>query len=167
MDSASDYRKKEILHFQSFLRDKLDHYESTSASFKRWHSRLQSLSTALAFFSTFTASSGLVVSAQDSSNSVDPPLFGVTAVLAAATSAVNVYLKILSKKSNKHEMIRKLAFSTLDSIDSLVQLSLEDGVISSDEYRSIKEKFNKFEVVSSELRFSDHTDSADSKPSPV
>ena len=168
MDSAPEFRKKKICSIRDFLCDKLAHYEATSSSFKRWHSRLQYLSTALGIVFTVVSGSGLVVSVNESSShSADPPIFGLATALGAANTAVNVYLKILDKKVRKHEKIQKLASSTLDSIDSLVQLSLEDGVISSDEYHSIVAKFKEFKNVSFEIRASDHVDSSVSEPSPV
>ena len=158
MDSATKFRRDEIEMIKKNLENQLAHYYETSAKFKRWHTRCQTVCALTGGVATILTGSGLAASLSVVGVVVGGPLIATAALFSMVSTSGMVTIKFFLRKAKKHEKIQTLAEATLSSINSLISTALEDGKISDSEYQDIIKKYNSFTTAKTKLRFSNHTD---------
>ena len=158
MDSASKFRRAEIELIKSNLENQLVHYYKTSAKFKRWHTRCQTVCALTGGVATILTGSGLAASLSAVGVVVGGPLIATATLFSLVSTSCIVIIKFFLRKAKKHEKIQTLAEETLSTINSLISTALEDGAISDGEYQDIVKKYNSFTSQKTKLRFSNHTD---------
>ena len=158
MDSATKFRRAEIEMMKKNLENQLAHYYQTSAKFKRWHTRCQTVCALTGGVATILTGSGLAASLSVVGVVVGGPLIATAALFSLVSTSGMVTIKFFLRKAKKHEKIQTLAEATLSSINSLISTALEDGKISDSEYQDIIKKYNSFTTAKTKLRFSNHTD---------
>ena len=158
MDSATKFRRDEIEMIKKNLENQLAHYYQTSAKFKRWHTRCQTVCALTGGVATILTGSGLAASLSVVGVVVGAPLIATAALFSLVSTSSIVTVKFFLRKAKKHEKIQTLAEATLSSINSLISSALEDGKISDSEYQDIIKKYNSFTTAKTKLRFSNHTD---------
>ena len=151
MDSATQFRRAEIELIKTNLENQLVHYYETSAKFKRWHTRFQTVSVLTGGVATILTGSGLAASLSAVGVVVGGPLIATATLFSLVSTSCMVTIKFFLRKAKKHEKIQTLAEATLSTINS--------GVISDGEYQDIVKKYNTFTTAKTKLRFSNHTDS--------
>ena len=159
MDSATKFRRAEIELIKKNLEKQLVHYYETSAKFKRWHTRCQTVCAFTGGVATILTGSGLAASLSAVGVAVGGPLIATATLFSLVSTSCMVTIKFFLRKAKKHEKIQTLAEATLSTINSLISTALEDGVISDGEYQDIVKKYNTFTTAKTKLRFSNHTDS--------
>ena len=158
MDSATKFRRAEIEMIKKNLENQLVHYYQTSAKFKRWHTRCQTVCALTGGVATILTGSGLAASLSVVGVVVGAPLIATATLFSLVSTSSIVTVKFFLRKAKKHEKIQTLAEATLSSINSLISTALEDGKISDSEYQDIIKKYNSFTTAKTKLRFSNHTD---------
>ena len=158
MDSATKFRQAEIEMMKKNLENQLAHYYQTSAKFKRWHTRCQTVCALTGGVATILTGSGLAASLSVVGVVVGGPLIATAALFSLVSTSGMVTIKFFLRKAKKHEKIQTLAEATLSTINSLISTALEDGKISDSEYQDIIKKYNSFTTAKTKLRFSNHTD---------
>ena len=158
MDSATKFRRAEIEMIKKNLENQLVHYYQTSAKFKRWHTRCQTVCALTGRVATILTGSGLAASLSAVGVVVGAPLIATATLFSLVSTSSIVTVKFFLRKAKKHEKIQTLAEATLSSINSLISTALEDGKISDSEYQDIIKKYNSFTTAKTKLRFSNHTD---------
>ena len=158
MDSATKFRRDEIEMIKKNLENQLVHYYQTSAKFKRWHTRCQTVCALTGGVATILTGSGLAASLSVVGVVVGAPLIATAALFSLVSTSSIVTIKFFLRKAKKHEKIQTLAEATLSTINSLISSALEDGKISDSEYQDIIKKYNSFTTAKTKLRFSNHTD---------
>ena len=158
MDSATKFRQAEIELIKANLENQLVHYYKTSAKFKRWHTRCQTVCALTGGVATILTGSGLAASLSAVGVVVGGPLIATATLFSLVSTSCIVTVKFFLRKAKKHEKIQTLAEETLSSINSLISTALEDGEISDSEYKGIIKKYNSFTSQKTKLRFSNHTD---------
>ena len=134
------------------------HYYETSAKFKRWDTRCQTVCAFTGGVATILTGSGLAASLSAVGVAVGGPLIATATLFSLVSTSCMVAIKFFLRKAKKHEKIQTLAEATLSTINSLISTALEDGVISDGEYQDIVKKYNTFTTAKTKLRFSNHTD---------
>ena len=158
MDSATKFRRDEIEMIKKNLENQLAHYYQTSAKFKRWHTRCQTVCALTGGVATILTGSGLAASLSVVGIVVGAPLIATATLFSLVSTSSIVTVKFFLRKAKKHEKIQTLAEATLSTINSLISSALEDGKISDSEYQDIIKKYNSFTTAKTKLRFSNHTD---------
>ena len=158
MDSATQFRRAEIESIKTNLENQLVHYYETSAKFKRWHTRFQTVCALTGGVATILTGSGLAASLSAVGVVVGGPLIATATLFSLVSTSSMVTIKFFLRKAKKHEKIQTLAEETLSAINSLISTALEDGEISDGEYQDIVKKYNSFTSQKTKLRFSNHTD---------
>ena len=158
MDSATKFRQDEIEMIKKNLENQLVHYYETSAKFKRWHTRCQTVCALTGGVATILTGSGLAASLSVVGIVVGAPLIATATLFSLVSTSSIVTVKFFLRKAKKHEKIQTLAEATLSTINSLISTALEDGKISDSEYQDIIKKYNSFTTAKTKLRFSNHTD---------
>ena len=158
MDSATKFRRDKIKLIETNLENQLVHYYETSAKFKRWHTRCQTVCEFTGGVATILTGSGLAASLSAVGVAVGGPLIAAATLFSLVSTSCMVTIKFFQRKAKKHEKIQTLAEATLSTINSLISTALDDGEISDDEYQDIVKKYNTFTTAKTKLRFSNHTD---------
>ena len=158
MDSATKFRRDEIESIKKDLEKQLVHYYQTSAKFKRWHTRCQTVCALTGGVATILTGSGLAASLSAVGVVVGGPLIATATLFSLVSTSCIVTVKFFLRKAKKHEKIQTLAEETLSSINSLISTALEDGKISDSEYQDIVKRYNTFTTAKTKLRFSNHVD---------
>ena len=161
MDSTSKYRLAEIEMMKKNLKNQLAHYYQTSAKFRRWHTRCQTVCALTAGVATILTGSGLGASLSAVGIVVGGPLIATGLLFSLVSTSSIGPAKYFLRKAEKHKKMQTLAEATLSSINSLISTALDDGEISDGEYQDIEKKYNTFTTKKTKLQFSNHTDSGD------
>ena len=158
MDSATKYRLAEIEKMKKKLENQLEHYNQTSAKFRRWHTRCQTVSGLTGGVATILTGSGLGASLSAVGVVVGAPLIATGLLFSLVSTSCLGPIKFFMSKAKKHKKMQTLAEDTLSSINSLISTALDDGEISDGEYQDIEKKYNTFTTAKTKLQFSNHVD---------
>ena len=151
-EDSQSYRLNKIDEAQKFLRSETETRDKLAKQFKRQASATMvsdtSVITAItvieaASIATLTTGVGLPISI----------VFASTGHLLGIGSAIiHKSQKIFESKAKKHEKIKTLAESKLDTISSLVSKAIEDANISHEEYLFILKEIEHYREMKQEIR---------------
>ena len=151
-DEAQSYRLKKIDEAEKFLRNEISYRDQKYKKFKR-HSTASSVSdtsiitviTALeiASVATLTTGVGLPISIVLASTGL---------LLGLGSAVIHKSQRIFDSKAKKHDKIKTLAESKLDSISSLVSKAVEDAHVSHEEYQFILKEVEQYRVIKEQIR---------------
>lgn len=149
-DTSQTYRLKKIEEAEQFLREEIKTRDQLTKKFKRVTKPLMKVNSALISTSVLLGSSSVVTFF----TVVGAP---IGASLACATLAIGVLsgVGLIIQKafdSKKHDKIKTLAESKLDSISELVSKAIEDTNISHEEYQFILKEVKHYRTMKEEIR---------------
>ena len=147
-----NFRLQKIGELESFLRSEV---EFRSALFKKYSRAVNIINGASAScaFIGLGAGVGGAASLATGVGLVPGIALEVFAGLLSLFDIAGVAIgRRCSAKAAKHEAIRVLASSKLNTIHSHVLKALEDNIISDDEYKLILEEIEKYRVMKDEIR---------------
>ena len=152
-DEAQSYRLKKIDEAERFLRDEISYRDQKYKKFKH-HSTASSVSDTsiitaitvleIASVATLTTGVGLPISIVLASTG----LF----LLGLGSAVIHKSQRIFDSKTKKHDKIKTLAESKLDSISSLVSKAVEDAHVSYEEYQFILKEVEQYRVIKEQIR---------------
>ena len=146
------YRLKKIDEAEKFLRREIEQREKLAKRFKRRANATMisdtSIITAItalevASITTLTTGVGLPISIVLSSTGL---------LLGLGSAVIHRSQKVFESKSKKHDKIKTLAESKLDSISGLVSKAIEDAHVSNDEYHLILKEVEHYRKMKQEIR---------------
>src|SRR5688572_3489712 len=143
---------QKIGELEAFLRSEV---EFRSALFKKYSRAVNMINGASASCAVFGLGAGAGGAALLATGVGLVPgiILEVCAVLSSLFDIAGVAIgRRCSAKAAKHEAIRVLASSKLNTIHSHVLKALEDNIISDDEYKLILEEIEKYRVMKDEIR---------------
>ena len=79
-------------------------------------------------------------------------LSGTSLLLSLATAITRKSFKIFTVKQEKHDVIKLLAQSKLDSITNIISQAIQDGDISSTEFHKVLHEVEKYSELKSNIR---------------
>jgi len=151
-DEAQSYRLKKIDEAEKFLRDEISYRDQKYKKFKR-HSTASSVSDTsiitaitvleIASVATLTTGVGLPISIVLASTGL---------LLGLGSAVIHKSQRIFDSKAKKHDKIKTLAESKLDSISSLVSKAVEDAHVSHEEYQFILKEVEQYRVIKEQIR---------------
>ena len=101
MDSATKFRRAEIESIKTNLEKQLVHYYQTSAKFKRWHTRCQTVCALTGGVATILTGSGLAASLSAVGVVVGGPLIATADLVFIGVNLLHCHRQILSAQSEK------------------------------------------------------------------
>ena len=146
------FRLQKIGELEAFLRSEV---ESRSRLRKKYHRAVDALDGTSAFFGAaciVTGSIGVGLLASGIGFAAGLALEAVTVATGLFDIAGIAISHHCSAKSEKHESIRILASSKLNTIHSLISKALEDCSISDVEYKLILDEIEKYHEMKNEIR---------------
>ena len=151
-DEGQTYRLKKIEEAEKFLRDEVEKRDKLTKDFKRRamattisdHSVISTITALeLASLVTLTTGVGLPISIALASTGV---------FLGVGSAVVHKLQKIFDSKAKKHDKIKTLSESKLDSISGLVSKAIEDAHISHEEYQFVLKEIEHYRVMKEQIR---------------
>ena len=146
------YRLKKIEEAEKFLRDEAEKRGKLAKQFKR-----RVIASTISDTSLITAITILeVASVATLSTGVGAPISIVLAsaglLLGLGSGVIHKTQKVFESKSKKHDKIKTLAESKLDSISNLVSKAIENAQISHEEYQFILKEVDHYRVMKEQIR---------------
>jgi len=151
-DEAQLYRIKKIEELEKFLRDEALEREQLGKKFKRYSTSTRLVDTLLVATTVITGSGSIAAMSTGVGIPLSAALAGISLLLTMGTTATRKTVKRLDNKVKKHEQIRLLAESKLDSISDAVSHAIQDGDISPEEYRRILQEIEHYRLMKQQIR---------------
>ena len=149
---SQNYRLKKIEEAEKFLRDEVEQRGKLAKRFKR-----RVIASTITDTSLITAITILeVASVATLTTGVGAPISIVLAsaglLLGLGSGVIHKTQKVFESKSKKHDKIKTLAESKLDSISNLVSKAIENAHISHEEYQFILKEVDNYRVMKEQIR---------------
>ena len=149
---SQDYRLRKIAELEKFLRKEVESRDNLTKRFKR-----RATATTFSDGSVIAAITALeIASIVTLTTGVGMPLSVVLAstglFLGLGSGIIHKTQKIFDSKAKKHDKIKTLAESKLDSVSELVSKAIEDANISHEEYRFILKEVEHYRVMKEQIR---------------
>ena len=146
------YRLKKIDELEKFLRSEVESRDKLTKRFKR-----RATATTFSDGSVIAAITALeIASIVTLTTGVGMPLSVVLAstglLLGLGSAAIHKTQKIFDSKAKKHDKIKTLAESKLDTISGIVSKAVEDSHISHQEYQLILKEVEHYRKMKEEIR---------------
>ena len=146
------YRLKKIDELEKFLRSEVESRDKLTKRFKR-----RATASTISDTSVIAAITALeVASIVTLTTGVGMPISVVLAstrlLLGLGSAAIHKTQKIFDSKAKKHDKIKTLAESKLDTISGIVSKAVEDSNISHQEYQLILKEVEHYRKMKEEIR---------------
>ena len=151
-DTSQNYRLKKIEEAEQFLREEIKTRDKLAKDFKR-----RATASTISDTSIITAITFLeIASVATLTTGVGAPISIVIAstglLLGLGSGIIHKTQKIFESKAKKHDKIKTLAESKLDSISELISKAIEDTQISHDEYHFILKEIEHYRAMKEDIR---------------
>ena len=151
-DISQTYRLKKIEEAEKFLREEIKTRDKLAKDFKR-----KSTASTISDTSIITAITLLeIASVATLTTGVGAPISIVLAstglLLGLGSGIIHKTQKVFESKAKKHDKIKTLAESKLDSISQLISKAVEDTHISHDEYNFILKEIEHYRIIKEQIR---------------
>ena len=146
------YRLKKIDELEKFLRSEVESRDKLTKRFKR-----RATASTISDTSVIAAITALeVTSIVTLTTGIGMPISVVLAstglLLGIGSAVIHKTQKIFDSKAKKHDKIKTLAESKLDTISGLVSKAIEDSSISHQEYQLILKEIEHYRTMKEEIR---------------
>ena len=146
------YRLKKIDELEKFLRSEVESRDKLTKRFKR-----RATASTISDTSVIAAITALeVTSIVTLTTGIGMPISVVLAstglLLGIGSAVIHKTQKIFDSKAKKHDKIKTLAESKLDTISGLVSKAIEDSHISHQEYQLILKEIEHYRTMKEEIR---------------
>ena len=151
-DESQSYRLKKIDETEKFLRSEISYRDKLSKQFKR-----RANATMISDTSIITAITALeIASVATLTTGVGLPISIVLAstglLLGLGSGVIHKTQRVFDSKAKKHDKIKTLAESKLNSISSLISKAVEDSHISHEEYHFILKEVENYRLIKEQIR---------------
>ena len=151
-DESQNYRLKKIEEADAFLRSEVEMRDKLAKKFKR-----RVMATTISDTTVITAITALeVASVATLTTGVGIPISTALAstglLLGLGSAVIHKSQKIFESKAKKHDKIKTLAESKLDSISNLVSKAIEEAHISHEEYQFILKEVEHYRLMKKQIR---------------
>ena len=141
-----------MTEIEVFSLDEIEVREKKKKKMKRFNTITGIVDTGLITSTVITAVISIVADASGVGLSVCVALSGTTLLFSLATAITQKSFKIFTVKQEKHDAIRLLAQSNLDSIANIISQAMQDGGISSTEFCKVLQDLEKYRKLKADIR---------------
>ena len=138
------YRLKKLTEIEAFFLDEIDVREWITKKMKRFNTITGIVDTGLITSTVITGGISIAAFASGVGLSVGIVLSGTSLLLSLATVITQKSFKTFTVKQEKHDSIKVLAQSKLDSIANIILQAMQDGDISPTEFHQVLQEVEKY-----------------------
>ncbi|MCE2507408.1 MAG: hypothetical protein J4F36_13280 [Nitrosopumilaceae archaeon] len=146
------YKIKKIEGLEQFLRDEIKERNHLSKKLKRYATTTKIVDHTLIGTAVLFGSGAITAVSTGIGTPISIALGGISLVLSLATLSTHKTLKILNSKLKKHDEIKVLAESKLDSISTSISQAIQDSHISQQEFERIFKEIDHYRNMKEEIR---------------
>ena len=151
-DESQTYRLNKIDEIEKFLREEISYRDKLVKRCKRRASAMTVSDTSIITAITALEIGSIVTLTIGVGIPVSITLASAGLILGLSSAIAHKSQKIFDSKAKKHDKIKTLAESKLDSISSLISKAIEDGKISHEEYHIILKEVEHYRTLKEQIR---------------
>ena len=149
---SQDYRLRKIDELEKFLRKEVESRDKLAKRFKRRATATTFSDTSVIVAILALGGTSIGLASTGIGIALIPILVPIGVVLGLGSGVLHTTRKIFDSKTKKHDKIKTLAESKLDSVSELVSKAIEDANISHEEYRFILKEVEHYRTIKEEIR---------------
>ena len=146
------YRLNILSEIEAFFIDKIEVCEQIAKKMKRFNAITGIVDTGLITSTMITGDISIKAFASGVGLSVGIALSGTSLLLYLATAITRKSFKIFTVKQEKHDEIKLLAQSKLDSIANIISQAMQDEDISPTEFHKVLQEVEKHRRLKADIR---------------
>ena len=146
------YRLKKIDELEKFLRTEVESRDKLSKRFKRRATATTFSDGSVIAAITVLAGTSIALASTGIGIALVPILAPIGLFLTLGSGVIHKTQKIFDSKAKKHDKIKTLAESKLDTISGIVSKAVEDSQISHQEYQLILREVEHYRKMKEEIR---------------
>ena len=151
-DESQAYRLRKIDELERFLRSEVDSRDKLTKRFKRRATATSISDTAVIAAITTLEATSIATLITGIGIPISVVLASTGLFLGLGSAIIHKTRRIFDSKAKKHEKIKTLAESKLDSISGLVSKAVEDAHVSHEEYQLILKEVEHYRKMKEEIR---------------
>ena len=146
------YRLNKLSEIEAFFLDEIEVCEQIAKKMKRFNTITGIVDTGLITSTVITGGISIAAYASGVGLPVGIALSGTSLLLFLATAITKKSFKILTVKQEKHNAIKLLAQSKLDSIANIISQAMQDGDIFPNDFHKVLQEVEKYRKVKADIR---------------
>ena len=149
---TKSYRLNKLSEIEAYFLNEIEVREKIAKKMKRFNAITSIVDTSLITSLVITGEISVAEFASGIGLLVGAAFGGAGLFLSLATVIIRKSFKILTVKQKKHDAIKLLAPSKLDSIANIISQAMEDGDISLTEFRKVLQEVEKYCKLKADIR---------------
>ena len=146
------YRLNKLSEIETYFLDEIDVRERTAKKMKRFNMITDNVDTGQITSTVITGENSIAAFASGAGLPVGIAISGTSLLLSLATAITRKSFKIFTVKQEKHDAIKLLAQSKLDSIANIISQAMQDGDISPTEFHKVLLEVEKYRKLKADIR---------------
>ena len=146
------YRLNKLSEIEAYFLSEIEVREQIAKKMKRFNTITGIVDTGLITSAVITGGISIAAFASGVGLSVGIALSGTSLLLSLATAITQKFFKTFTVKQEKHDAIKLLAQSKLDSITNIISQAMQDGDISPTEFQKVLQEVEKYRKLKAEIR---------------
>ena len=138
------YRLRKLTEIEAYLPNEIEVRERIAKKMKRFNTITGIIDTGLITSTVITRGISIAAFASGVGLPVGTALSGTSLLLSLATAITQKSFKIFSVKQEKHDVIKLLAQSELESIANIISQAMQDRDISPTEFHKVLQEVEKY-----------------------
>ena len=145
-------RLNELSEIEAYFLSEIEVREQIAKKMKRFNTITGIVDTGLITSTVITGEISIAAFASGVGLSVGIALSGTSLLLSLATAITQKFFKTFTVKQEKHDAIKLLAQSKLDSITNIIAQAMQDGDISPTEFQKVLQEVKKYRKLKADIR---------------
>ena len=146
------YRINKLTEIEAYLLNEIEVRERLAKKMKRFNMITSIVDTGLITSTVVIGGISTAAFASGVGLPVAITLSGTSLILSLATGITRKSFKIFTVKQEKHDSIKLLAQSKLDSIANMISQAMQDGDISPTEFHKVLQEVEKYRKLKADIR---------------
>ena len=146
------YRINKLTEIEAYLLNEIEVRKRLAKKMKRFNTITSIVDTGLITSTVITGGSSTAASSVPAVLVYPFTLSGTSLILSLATGITQKSFKIFTVKQEKHDSMKLLAQSKLDSIANTISQAMQDGDISPAEFHKVLQEVEKYRKVKADIR---------------
>ena len=146
------YRLNKLSEIEVFFLDEIEVREQIAKKMKRFNTITGIVDTGLITSTVITGGISIAAFGSGIGFLAGIALSGTSLLFSRATAITQKSYKIFTVKQEKHDSIKLLAQSRLDSIDNIISQAMQDGDISPTDFDKVMQEVEKYRKLKADIR---------------
>ena len=146
------YRLNKLSEIEAYFLNEIEVREQTAKKMKRFDTTTGIVDTGLITSTVITGGISIAAFASDVGLPVGIAITGTSLLLSLATAITWKSFEIFTVNQEKHDAVKLLAQSKLDSIANIILQAMQDGDISPTEFHKVLQEVGKYRRLKADIR---------------